>query len=185
MCGKIWCWKPLKGTGMGYRSVHMPSMSRSVSEYNVCALFHSCWECTLALYCSEACRQESWDQYHQWECHGGLEVLHSVGIAHLGVRVILKAGSLTTLRDFHVKLQESGFQLQDTYGDRNYNYKAVYQLVSHLEDMKHEDLFQYAMVQLLEAHLLYCVLWNHSQWQVINAWKHIYTQFKTELMNAG
>ena len=46
-----------------------------------------------------------------------------------------------------MQLQESGSQLQDNYGDKQYNYKAVYQLVSHLEDMKHEDLFQYTMVQ--------------------------------------
>ena len=141
-------------------------------RHQVCVLFYSCWECTLALYCSEACRQESWDQYHQWECHGGLELLHSIGIAHLGLRVVLKAGSLHTLRDFVMKLQESGSQLQDTYGDKQYNYKAVYQLVSHLEDMKREDLFQYTMVQLLEGHLIYCMLWNHDLWQVIIVYEH-------------
>jgi len=57
-----------------------------------------------------------------------------------------------------MKLQESGSQLQDTYGDKQYNYKAVYQLVSHLEDMKREDLFQYTMVQLSEGHLIHCML---------------------------
>lgn len=116
--------------------------------HNCCASYTApvpCWECTLGLYCSEACRQESWDQYHQWECHGGLELLHSIGIAHLGLRVVLKAGSLHALRDFFMKIQESGSQLEDTYGDKRCSYKAVYQLVSHLEDMKHEDLFQYTM----------------------------------------
>jgi hypothetical protein len=108
--------------------------------------FCSCWECTLALYCSEACRQESWDQYHQWECRGGLELLHSIGIAHLGLRVVLKAGPLHRL--IHMKLLESGSQLPDTYGDKQDNYVYVYQLMPHLEDMQHEDLFQYTMVQL-------------------------------------
>jgi hypothetical protein len=48
-----------------------------------------------------------------------------------------------------MKLRESVFQLQDTYGDKEDNYTAVYHLMPHLEDMEHEDLFQYAMVQLL------------------------------------
>ncbi|GFG35904.1 hypothetical protein Cfor_05261 [Coptotermes formosanus] len=130
-----------------YAFVVLPDQYRAHC-HNCCASYTApvpCWECTLALYCSEACRQESWDLYHQWECHGGLELLHSIGIAHLGLRVVLKSGSLPTLKDFFTKLQESGSQLQDTYGDKQYNYKAVYQLVSHLDDMKLEDLFQYTM----------------------------------------
>jgi hypothetical protein len=48
-----------------------------------------------------------------------------------------------------MKLRESELQLEDTYGDKEDNYKAVYHLMPHLEDMQYEDLFQYAMVQLL------------------------------------
>ena len=37
------------------------------------------------------CRQESWVEYHQYECTC-LDLLHSVGIAHLAVRTIFTAG---------------------------------------------------------------------------------------------
>jgi hypothetical protein len=125
-------------------SVNSSPVHRDHTKFPCC--FCSCWECTLALYCSEACRQESWDQYHQWECHGGLELLNSIGIAHLGLRVVLKAGPLHRLRGIRTKLQESVSQLQDPYGDKQDNYRYVYQLLPHLQDMQHEDLFQYTLV---------------------------------------
>jgi hypothetical protein len=107
------------------------------------------------MYCSEACRQQSWDHYHQWECHGGLELLDSIGIAHLGLRVVLKAGPLCRLSSIRTELQESVSQLPDPYGDKRDNYRYVYQLMLHLDDMQHEDLFQYTMVQLRVTLLCY------------------------------
>lgn len=83
-----------------------------------------------------------------------MELLNSIGIAHLGFRVMLKAGPLCRLQAIHTKLQESVSQSQDTYGDKQDNYRYVYQLMPHLEDMQHEDLFQYTMVQL-QVTLLY------------------------------
>ncbi|KAK3103783.1 hypothetical protein FSP39_021868 [Pinctada imbricata] len=50
-----------------------------------------CHRCTRVSYCSDTCRKESWDTYHQTECPY-LDILHSVGIAHLSLRVILTAG---------------------------------------------------------------------------------------------
>lgn len=77
-----------------------------------------------------------------------MELLNSIGIAHLGFRVVLKAGPLRRLRGIHTKLRESVSQSQDAYGDKQDNYRYVYQLMPHLEDMQHEDLFQYTMVRL-------------------------------------
>ena len=37
------------------------------------------------------CRQESWKIYHQYECTS-LDLLHSIGIAHLSIRTIFVAG---------------------------------------------------------------------------------------------
>ena len=50
-----------------------------------------CLKCTQPRYCSESCRSLSWSTYHQYEC-SGLDLLHSVGIAHLGLRVVLVTG---------------------------------------------------------------------------------------------
>ncbi|XP_069701173.1 SET and MYND domain-containing protein 4-like isoform X2 [Periplaneta americana] len=112
-----------------------------------------CWGCTQGLYCSDACRQQSWDQYHQWECRSGMKLLHCTGIAHLGLRVVLQAGPLSRLKDSYAELRDSAVQIEDKYGD---NYKAVYQLMPHLEDMQAEDLFQYTMTAcMLTLYLCY------------------------------
>ncbi|CAG2061728.1 unnamed protein product, partial [Timema podura] len=109
-----------------------------------------CWECSDALYCSEVCRQESWEDYHQWECHGGLQLFHSVGIAHLGLRVVLRAGNLQSVRQKWEKLKDdvnlpgvAGTELRD----KDDCYKSVYHLMSHLEDMERDDYLQYALVR--------------------------------------
>ena len=44
-----------------------------------------------ARYCSDDCRARSWHRYHKHECHN-LDLLHSVGIAHLALRTVLVAG---------------------------------------------------------------------------------------------
>ncbi|XP_067002891.2 SET and MYND domain-containing protein 4 isoform X2 [Anabrus simplex] len=115
-----------------------------------------CHECTEALYCSEMCRKESWTEYHQWECHGGLELLHSIGIAHLGLRVVLKAGGLDRIRHCINDITI----VDNTYGKKDDNYYAVYQLMPHLEDMQPEDRLQYG----LTAALLTLYLRYHSDY---------------------
>lgn len=85
-----------------------------------------CAHCTLALYCSETCRLESWQKYHLWEC-GGLILFHNVGIAHLGLRVALVSSSVSESERFH----------------------QVYNLVTHTEDMMPDDLYQYALTAVL------------------------------------
>lgn len=93
-------------------------------------LFHyRCQVCTTALFCNEQCRDDAWSRYHKWECDG-LEVCHSIGIAHLGLRVALMV-------------------------DASEQYKQVYELVTHIDDMKAEDIYQYALVSnfLISANL--------------------------------
>lgn len=85
-----------------------------------------CMHCTLALYCSSACRVDSWENYHMWEC-GGLVLFHSVGIAHLGLRVALVSSSVSKSERFH----------------------QVYSLITHIEDMMPEDLYQYSLTAVL------------------------------------
>nr|CAD7411047.1 unnamed protein product [Timema poppensis] len=123
----------------------------------------NCWECSDALYCSEVCRQESWEDYHQWECHGGLQLFHSVGIAHLGLRVVLRAGNLRSLHQKWNKLEDDvnlpgvdGTELQD----KDNRYRSVYNLMSHLGDMERGDYLQYA----LTAALLTVYLRDHTDY---------------------
>ncbi|XP_067144261.1 SET and MYND domain-containing protein 4-like [Centruroides vittatus] len=115
-----------------------------------------CHQCSQVRYCSVACCKESWDRYHKWEC-GNLDLLHSVGIAHLSVRVILVTG-LQTLEEFYdrtlIPPDISVLPGCDMNGFYNSTYNAVYHLLTHTEHMHVEDLFQYALTAALLLILL-------------------------------
>uniref|UniRef100_A0A1B6MLQ4 Protein-lysine N-methyltransferase SMYD4 n=1 Tax=Graphocephala atropunctata TaxID=36148 RepID=A0A1B6MLQ4_9HEMI len=85
--------------------------------------FIPCEVCTKALFCSVECQTTAWSLYHQWECRG-LDVCHSIGIAHLGLRVALLA-------------------------DASDRYKQVSELNTHLDVMTEVDIYQYATTAAL------------------------------------
>jgi len=98
-----------------------------------------CTKCTQPRYCSEECRSKSWSSYHQYECTG-LDLLHSVGIAHLSLRIVLVTGISRLLTIRPVIDKEESF---------NDEYYKVYSLESHLDDLDPEDLFQYTVTAVL------------------------------------
>ncbi len=98
-----------------------------------------CLKCTQPRYCSETCRKDSWNSYHRFEC-GGLDVLHSVGIAHLGMRIILVTG-LPKLLKF-----QSAINKGESFDD---SYSHVLGLVDHIPDLSEEDLFHYTLTAVL------------------------------------
>ncbi|KAK1800347.1 hypothetical protein P4O66_005581 [Electrophorus voltai] len=51
-----------------------------------------CQDCSYACYCGPTCRREAWKQYHRWECPSGSQLLTLGVLAHLALRVALKAG---------------------------------------------------------------------------------------------
>lgn len=105
-----------------------------------------CNECILAVYCSEVCRLNSWNQYHRYECYGGLHLLESVGIAHLALKIIL----ISSMCD---------------------RYKEVVHLETHLKDMRPEDLYQY----VLTATLLTLYLENFTDYFITGSPLHLDT----------
>ncbi|XP_060765086.1 SET and MYND domain-containing protein 4 isoform X3 [Neoarius graeffei] len=60
----------------------------------LCENFNSvpCRGCSYAQYCGQRCEREAWKQYHCWECSVGSELLTLGLLAHLALRVTLKAG---------------------------------------------------------------------------------------------
>ena len=107
-------------------------------------------------YIFDSCRQES-SCYHNFEC--GLEaVLNSVGIAHLGARIVLSHGLdsvLAFLKDTDKVKKVPG--IDGPYDTKSY--QVMFHLVSHTERMAPEELYQYALVRnynLLLYHL-YCI----------------------------
>ncbi|KAL8614446.1 hypothetical protein ACOMHN_007782 [Nucella lapillus] len=120
-----------------------------------------CRQCSGVLYCSEECRDNSWATYHHVECRY-MDLLHSVGIAHLSLRIVLTMG-LPSLQDFLEQREEgcapgsiAGVTEEGRY---ERNYLAVFDLMTHSQDMAVEDLFQYS----LTANLLLAIL-IHTGW---------------------
>ncbi|TRY69069.1 hypothetical protein TCAL_11285 [Tigriopus californicus] len=105
-----------------------------------------CLKCTQARYCSEDCRTDSWDQYHQHEC-AHLDLLHSVGIAHLALRTVEVTGynNLINLKPFFNQITLSSTSLFPS-GEP---YRNVVDLVEHSRTMPPDEIFQYATTALL------------------------------------
>lgn len=102
-----------------------------------------CLKCGRVWFCSSSCREKS-ACYHEFEC--GLEaVLNSVGIAHLGARIVLTYGldaTLSLLKDPEKVEKVPG--IDGPYDIKSY--QVMFHLVSHTERMIPEELYQYALV---------------------------------------
>ncbi|XP_023931505.1 SET and MYND domain-containing protein 4 [Lingula anatina] len=114
-----------------------------------------CQQCVEVQYCSEECRDASWDSYHCIECPY-LEIMHSIGIGHLSFRVVLVSGlqKLLAFRRSRSRIcspSEAGLSENGSYGT---DYETVYHLMTHSEHMQPEDLFHYALTATL---LLKCL----------------------------
>jgi len=112
-----------------------------------------CTKCTQPRYCSDACRQESWQIYHQYECTG-LDLLHSVGIAHLALRTVLMCGLPRLLayrkdvQSLSVNRNEDARIVRRPEIDGT-GYADVFNLMTHANHLSGEDLFQYAVTAAL------------------------------------
>ncbi|GAB1600499.1 SET and MYND domain-containing protein 4-like [Argonauta hians] len=116
-----------------------------------------CQRCCNVLYCSHACRQKDWSSSHYMECYF-LRLLHSVGIAHLSLRIILVTG-LQFLLDFQKSYPQDTCHKPDIAGltvDGHYetNYLSVYELLTHSDLLAVEDNLQYTVTAVLLLHLL-------------------------------
>ena len=113
--------------------------------------FLSCRRCTQARYCSDDCRARSWHQYHQHECHS-LDLLHSVGIAHLALRTVLVADrkGILALRPYLKKddsvSPSAGSALA---GGQHGQYLRAVRLVHHADRLPKRELFMYAATAAL------------------------------------
>ena len=104
-----------------------------------------------ARYCSDDCRARSWHRYHQHECHS-LDLLHSVGIAHLALRTVLVAGrkGILALRPYLKKddsvSPSAGSALA---GGQHGQYLRAVRLVHHADRLPKRELFMYAATAAL------------------------------------
>ncbi|RUS82695.1 hypothetical protein EGW08_009532 [Elysia chlorotica] len=108
-----------------------------------------CKRCTLVRFCNEVCRDSAWTEFHSTECHY-LDLLHSVGIAHLSLRIVLSAG-LPFLLDFldnksKYRLSQDPSSLGlNSQGHYDREYLTVYDLMTHEDSTERSDMLQYSL----------------------------------------
>ncbi|KAK3913191.1 SET and MYND domain-containing protein 4 [Frankliniella fusca] len=114
-----------------------------------------CSVCVDVLFCSDECEKAACSSYHHWEC-GGISLMSAVGVAHLGLRIILATGPPSEI------LEKADIASQCSQADRKGigcfqdSYSAVHSLIPHIEDMALDDIFQYAVTaELLSLFLIY------------------------------
>jgi len=77
------------------------------------------------LFCDNKCLQEAKNSYHHWECKQGTSIFKCIGIAHLALRLTLET----------------------SLGNRNN--EQIYNLLTHIDDFKSVELYQYSLVIFL------------------------------------
>ncbi|CAH1725534.1 SET and MYND domain-containing protein 4-like [Aphis gossypii] len=97
--------------------------------YNCCAplKYYSipCDNCCTILFCDNKCLQEAKNSYHRWECKQGTSIFKCIGIAHLALRLTLETSQ----------------------GNRNND--QIYNLLTHIDDFKSLELYQYSLTATL------------------------------------
>lgn len=100
-----------------------------------------CEGCSYSRYCSTSCQRDAWEEHHRWECPLGADLMVMGVMAHLALRVTLKAGlkniqmARDPIRDEHTKSETNcrNRESRDTstsyYGD---SYTSVFHLLHHL-----------------------------------------------------
>ncbi|XP_064489866.1 SET and MYND domain-containing protein 4-like [Ornithodoros turicata] len=131
-----------------YASVLLPSFARSHCHHCHKEILNAvpCSVCDKVRYCSFACSKTSWTAYHKWEC-GLLDLLYSIGVAHLALRMLLVTG-LSNLVTYLVGVRRGDL------GSRNHNYHVVFELVAHGEKVDAEDSLRYSLTSALLLLLL-------------------------------
>ncbi|ODM97274.1 SET and MYND domain-containing protein 4 [Orchesella cincta] len=105
--------------------------------------FLPCLHCSQVKFCDEICQSSS-EPYHSIECTW-LNLMYSVGIAHLAVRIVLTAGVDNILHCVKHHVEISNVENLEIFKNGGDNYRRVYSLLDHIDDMYEEDLFQYSL----------------------------------------
>jgi tetratricopeptide (TPR) repeat protein len=119
-----------------------------------------CQQCTTVRYCSDSCRAESWEGYHQWECKF-LGLLNSSGtgyIAQLALKTVVTAGIeliLKCRRNPNSDCSEAQKALfTDSKGVYHGGFIGLYNLLAHTKDRAINDLLQYTILAVFLTRIL-------------------------------
>ena len=109
-----------------------------------------CSGCSEAAYCGRECRDYAFRAYHARECRY-MTLLTSMGIAHLGHRIVNQVGVVQVLKTHRAFVDdgERGSGNLVEVSDDVSDYESVYGLLTHENETAPEDLFQYALTAVL------------------------------------
>ena len=110
-----------------------------------------CTNCSTQTYCSEKCRDSSWQQKHYFEC-GHLVRLHEIGIASMALHIVLRTNARIMLKE-HANALRRDDNSAATFGLNNEricsDYRVIYSLTTHTKDMQFYDLIEYAITAVV------------------------------------
>uniref|UniRef100_A0A8C7XD89 Protein-lysine N-methyltransferase SMYD4 n=1 Tax=Oryzias sinensis TaxID=183150 RepID=A0A8C7XD89_9TELE len=122
-----------------------------------------CEGCSYSRYCSARCQREAWEEHHSWECSLGADLMAMGVIAHLALRITLKAGLKTIqearqlVTETHEEAKSNGLisspcnpntcskegdPFASHYGD---SYMSVFHLLHHTSHQSTAVRFLYAV----------------------------------------
>lgn len=119
-----------------------------------------CSVCSQSVYCSEKCRIDGWETFHQWECAGAqCKLWPTIGIAHLAIRVLListnkgfpdiSSGSVRKpVTVAEVYSNYASFEPATLYSNTTPDFYRMFNLVTNFDKMNKTDYIQYALTAL-------------------------------------
>ena len=119
-----------------------------------------CLQCIAVRYCSEVCRHNSWNFYHQYECNY-LGLINSLGtsvVAHLAMRTVLTAGLPQVLKCKRSRKADTADAQKTLFTDARGVYldgfASVYNLLAHSRARSGNDLVQYGILAIFLTKVL-------------------------------
>uniref|UniRef100_T1IUA2 Protein-lysine N-methyltransferase SMYD4 n=1 Tax=Strigamia maritima TaxID=126957 RepID=T1IUA2_STRMM len=99
-----------------------------------------CLHCAQVGFCSETCRDESWNTYHRFECRK-LNHLNEIGILYLSLRVLLASNlsEIITDREKFPLIHNDILGAETNGRYDNNSYYSVFHLQTHLEDFSKDE----------------------------------------------
>jgi len=148
-----------------FASISIPS-SFDTHCYNCLDRFKVLYPCRLCAsisYCSIECEQQSWQDYHKYECkYMNYLILDDIGLGHLALKMVSKLGlaALENFQKHHISFQneiglnkeENGFNEKGVFESKDYH--CVYSLVGNSEKRKPSDLFRRSLISIFLCNIL-------------------------------
>lgn len=110
-----------------------------------------CKTCAVRFYCSDECRQISWEKSHQWECFGERKQILTI-YTRLVLNILFEAShhNFSTI-----------VEADSRYGNKRNNYAFVNQLATNKSELTNDEIYAFTQVFTLITRN-FCTCSNYS-----------------------